>query len=141
MMALDFPWMNEKLGEVFGNPFDNSPTQMKLFYLDLNFGSTYGLAFSVIIVSCALGYTGISIFSSNQEKRQLRISTYFNFMYNIFIYGALFSSMLAIQGCVNNSIHQIFSFDRISYSASYIVGLLMFVLILIDLVHSLFKYQ
>lgn len=60
-MLLNFPWMNESLGKLLGNTFDNSPAVMKIFYANLNVGSTYGVALSILIVIAILGYSIISI--------------------------------------------------------------------------------
>ena len=49
--------------------------------------------------------------------------------------------MLAIQGIVYNSSNGVFSFKNPASSAFYIVGIVFLVLIVIDVIHSLFKYQ
>ncbi len=60
MMALNFPWLNEKLGSFLGNLFDDSPIQMKIFYTNMNLGSTYSLALGIIIILSIMGYIIIS---------------------------------------------------------------------------------
>jgi hypothetical protein len=49
--------------------------------------------------------------------------------------------MLSIQGIVYNSSNGVFSFKNPASSAFYIVGIILLVLIVIDAIHSLFKYQ
>lgn len=49
--------------------------------------------------------------------------------------------MLSIQGIVYNSSNGVFSFKNPASSGFYIMGIILLVLIVIDAIHSLFKYQ
>jgi hypothetical protein len=66
-MLMSFPWMNETLGKMFGDFFDTTPFQMRVFFTDLNLGSTYGLALMIILVASVSGYAFISIESKSSE--------------------------------------------------------------------------
>lgn len=68
-MFMSFPWMNETFGKLFGNVFDTTPFQMKVFFTDLNLGSTYGLALMIILVASLSGYVFISIESKSSEVK------------------------------------------------------------------------
>jgi len=60
-MLLNFPWMNDSLGRLLGNTFDNSPAVTKILYVNLNIGSTYAIALAVILLVIIVGYAVISI--------------------------------------------------------------------------------
>ena len=60
-MPLNFPWFNQILGETFGNAFDNSPSIMKIFFVNLNIGSTYAAGLGAILLTVVLGFSIISI--------------------------------------------------------------------------------
>lgn len=54
-MTADLPWINDILGEIFGNDADYTPSPFKVFYMNMNMGSTYFLAFiTILIVSLIL---------------------------------------------------------------------------------------
>lgn len=60
-MLLNFPWANDSLGRLLGNTFDTSPEVTKIFYANLNVGSTYAIALIVILILVVGGYSIISI--------------------------------------------------------------------------------
>lgn len=139
-MLLNFPWMNEPLGNMLGNTFDNSPAVMKIFYVNLNIGSTYIVALAVIIILLILGYAIISL--CNDKKKddkpmEENKSIFFNFIYNLFSYGAIFTSTLAVQGCFMNPINELLGFENIANSLFYIAGIIILFIIFVDLFHSL----
>jgi len=53
--------MNDSLGRLLGNTFDNSPAVTKILYVNLNIGSTYAIALAVILLVIIVGYAVISI--------------------------------------------------------------------------------
>ncbi len=110
-MALSCPWMNDFFGQTFSDPSDNSPSLMKIFYFNLNIASTYLTPLGVIILLLLIGTLVIKLCGSSVEKkRQLSSAIFFNFIYNIFSYGAIFSSIISVQGGFINTFKYILSF-------------------------------
>jgi hypothetical protein len=107
-MALSFPWMNYLIGEMFGDPNDNIPQTMKIFFVNLNIASTYGVALAVSVFLLIICYSIIAICSSNSEKKSLDTSLFLNYLYNLFSFGTIFSSMLCLQGSFMKGFKQLF---------------------------------
>jgi phosphopantetheine adenylyltransferase len=49
-MIYDVPWANDFFGSVFGSTFDYIPEGYKLFYTNMNIGSTYFIALLFVII-------------------------------------------------------------------------------------------
>ena len=49
-MLYDIPWLNSFFGSVFGSTFDYIPDGYRLFYTNLNIGSTYFIALLLLII-------------------------------------------------------------------------------------------
>lgn len=49
-MIYDVPWANAFFGSVFGSTFDYIPEGYKLFYANMNIGSTYFIALLLIVI-------------------------------------------------------------------------------------------
>ena len=71
-MTADLPWLNDIFGGVFGNDADETPSPYKVFYVNLNIGSTYFLAFLTILV------VGLVLFAvAKLAKKEERIYPFF----------------------------------------------------------------
>ena len=55
-MAADLPFLNSFFGSIFGSDADVTPYPYKVFYLNLNVGSTYFLALLTILFLLALSF-------------------------------------------------------------------------------------
>ena len=60
-MLLNFPWMSETFGKIFGNQLETAPFQMKVFFTDLGLGSTYAFAIMILAAIAVFGYLLISL--------------------------------------------------------------------------------
>lgn len=49
-MLYDLPWANAYFGSIFGSPIDYIPDGYKLFYTNLNIGSTFFLSLIVLVL-------------------------------------------------------------------------------------------
>lgn len=49
-MLYDIPWVNGYFGSLFGSPVDYIPDGYKLFYTNLNIGSTFFLSLIILLV-------------------------------------------------------------------------------------------
>lgn len=49
-MLYDLPWANTSLGSIFGSPTSYIPNPYKLFYTNLNIGSTYFISLILLLV-------------------------------------------------------------------------------------------
>lgn len=49
-MIFDVPWANAFFGLVFGSTFDYIPEGYKLFYTNMNIGSTYFIALLLVVI-------------------------------------------------------------------------------------------
>ena len=55
-MTADLPWANSFFGGVFGQDGDLTPFPFKVFFTNLNIGSTYFLALTVICLLVAISF-------------------------------------------------------------------------------------
>ncbi len=56
-MLTDLPWLNYQIGSVFGERSDYVPTQMVMYFYNLNIASTHLLALVVFIILICLRFT------------------------------------------------------------------------------------
>lgn len=98
-MAADIPWLNFELGSVFGRKTDTIPYSYSIFYVNMNVGSTYFLAFCFIIILFLI-VLAAGKFSGNSFK----MYSYYEFLYSFFSFGVAFAGCVALQGAILNPI-------------------------------------
>lgn len=72
-MAADLPWLNEVLGGIFGKDSDITPYPFKVFFMNLNIGSTYFLALCLI---CLLIVCKLILSKTLKEKQILKLNSF-----------------------------------------------------------------
>jgi hypothetical protein len=98
-MFADFPWLNSYFGSNLGDPRDKLPEPYSFFYINMNFGSTYLLAFFVIILFIIVG-----LIIGKTMNCKTKVSAYFVFLYNFFSFGLIFAGCTSLQGNIINPI-------------------------------------
>lgn len=121
-MAADFPWFNEVLGGIFGRDSDITPYPYKVFYMNLNIGSTYFLALCIISLLLICKFILPKILN---EEHTLKTKSMTEFLYSFFIFGIIFASCLSLHGAIINP-----SSTLSLNSFFYIIGIALFLLIL-----------
>ncbi len=64
---MNYPWLNKNIGQILSNSFDVSPNSTKILFVNLNIGSTYGLALVILVSLTILGYLIITITKNRSD--------------------------------------------------------------------------
>ena len=126
-MVADFPWLNSFFGEALSEPTDVSPYPYLLFYSSLSIGSTYMLALLVLVFTTGV----LSLVAYLKKIWRPTIINIGWFLYNFFIAGLALAAVLSIQGALLNILE-----DYTRKSNLYMLGFLIFFIILIEALHS-----
>ena len=68
-MVIDMPWLNNFFGNIFGRDSDITPYPFKMFYMNLNLGSTYFLAWMSIMVLIGVSFLFLKYCSEENKYR------------------------------------------------------------------------
>ena len=101
-----------------GNSADLQPDPYDLFYVNMNIGSTYFLATCIIILLLLIGWIVGEV-----AKKKKKMWSYFEFMYNFFVFGFTLGGSLSFQGAFLNSMDEL---DGNSFF--YILGIFFYFL-------------
>ena len=128
-MAADIYPLNGYFGNIFGKESDISPYPYKLYYVNMNIGSTYFMGLLIIIVMVCLTYL--------LSKKWPIFQNYLNFLYNFFCFGLYFSAFTSLQGSLINST-QIIELNGLFY----ILGIALYILSVFGVVYwSIHSFQ
>jgi hypothetical protein len=124
-MLADLPWLNDYFGYNLGDPRDIQPEAYSIFYINMNFASTYLLAFFIIILLISI--VGLMIEKGLPRNFITRYKAYLVFLYNFFSFGLIFAGCTSLQGSILNPI----SFISIN-GFFYIFGIVLYILLICE---------
>ena len=126
---IDLPWLNKFIGGYLANQADYVPNPYIMYYFNLSTVSTYCLAF--ILFGLLMIVKFVYFYQSKAELAKIKFT---QIVYSIFIFGLILSGSLALQGAFYNPIKTV-SLN----SFFYIVGILSYVGIFLEIVYSIYK--
>ena len=127
-MMADLPWFNQQLGEAMGRRDDLLPYPHAMYYTNLSITSTFFLA----MVSAGVAWLVAAVLGYVRPAFKQKCDSFKSFLYNFFVMGTAIAGCLSVEGALLNPIEAI-----TLGSISYIVGILLYVGLFIEIVYSI----
>lgn len=127
-MYADFPWLNRYFGSLLSDERDAAPLAFKFFFTNMNLGSMYLLAVSVLILLTIITFI---VGKSLSPKYDFKMFAFLQFLYNFFGFGLIFAGCASMQGAILNPM------ESLSVNgAFYILGILVYFAMLCECIYK-----
>ena len=123
-MVADIPWFNHIIGPAVSSPTDVSAKPFKIFFINMNIGSTYLLGLGVILLIGLIGIIIVCLVYRSPEgktsERNKKLGLFVSFLHCFFAFGIVFAGTASFQGAILNP------FETITLNGFfYILGIML----------------
>lgn len=128
-MMADLPWLNQIIGDSISEPSDFTYPPYRLYYVNMNFASTYLFAFTLYAFAWFISFL-IGLGFKNLKKE---VASFQSFLYLFCITGLIVAAIASVQGAFLNNID-----SPTINSIFYILGICIYLGIFLEIIYSLY---